>query len=64
MSETAASAGLGLWPAVSTLLRLRLQTLLRGFRRSTPRRKFGTIILGLVLIVFLGGLFALSWLSL
>jgi ABC-2 type transport system permease protein len=64
MSEAAASAGLGLWPAVSTLLRLRLQTLLRGFRRSTPRRKFGTIILGLVLIVFLGGLFTLSWMSL
>ncbi len=64
MSEAVASAGLGLWPAVSTLLRLRLQTVVRGFRRSTRRRKFGTIVLGLVLIVFLGGLFALSWMSL
>jgi hypothetical protein len=64
MSEAAVSAGLGLWPAVSTLLRLRLQILLRGFRRSTPQRKFGTILLGVVLIVFLGGLFTLSWMSL
>ncbi len=64
MSEAVASAGLGLWPAVSTLLRLRLQTVVRGFRRSTRRRKFGTVVLGLVLIVFLGGLFALSWMSL
>ena len=64
MSQAAASAGLELWPAVSTLLRLRLQTLLRGFRRSTPRRKFGTIVLGMVVIALLGGLFALSWLLL
>jgi ABC-2 type transport system permease protein len=64
MSEAAASAGLGLWPAVSTLLRLRLQTVLRGFRRATPRRKFGTIFLGVIVFVLLGGLFAISWMFL
>jgi ABC-2 type transport system permease protein len=61
MSEAVASVGLGFWPAVATLLRLRLQTMLRGFRRSTRRRKFGTIVLLLVVFTLLGGLFALSW---
>ena len=61
MSAAAASAGLGFSSAVSTLLRLRVQTVLRGFRRSTRRRKFGTMVLLLVVITLLGGLFALSW---
>lgn len=64
MSAAAASAGLGVWPAVFTLLRLRALILVRGFRRSTPRRKFGMIFLLIIVIALLAGLFALSWLVL
>ena len=60
MTAAAARAGQSLWPAVATLLRLRLSILLRGLRRSTRRRKVGTIILVIVVLALLVGLFVAS----
>ncbi len=60
MTSVAAHAGQDLWPAVGTLLRLRLSIMLRGFRRSTGRRKVGTIILVIVVVGLLVGLFLAS----
>jgi ABC-2 type transport system permease protein len=54
-------AGQGFWPAVVTLLRLRVQLLFHGFRRATIRRKIGTMVLALIVGAVLVSLFAASW---
>ncbi len=60
MTALAGGAGQSLWPAVATLLRLRLSILLRDFRRTTGRRKVWTIILVVVVGALLVGLFLAS----
>jgi len=50
-----------LWPMVWKLLRLRILILSSGFRRARLRRKIGILVLGVVLLAFLGFIFFLSW---
>ncbi len=54
MSETAVSAGPGLWPAVWKLLRLQALILLNSFRRAKARAKAGMICLAVLGVALLG----------
>jgi hypothetical protein len=49
-----------LWPAVWKLLRLRLIITWSNFRRANKRRKFGMIVLLMVILGFLGFIFFAS----
>jgi ABC-2 type transport system permease protein len=50
----------GMWVVVWKLLRLRLIILLRDFRFAKLRRKIGMILIGLLLLSFLGFIFYIS----
>lgn len=51
----------GLWLSIWKLLGLRLMILARSFRRSNMRTKIITVILGLLILAFLGFAFFISW---
>ena len=53
-----------LWHHVWRLLRLQIAISLSTFRAARLRRKIGTVILALLILVFAGFIFALSWLLL
>ncbi len=62
MSESAmALSDASLWSAVWKLLRLQLVLFIGGFRRARTRRKVGTIILWIIILIVLVGAFVLSW---
>ena len=50
----------GIWQSVWKLLRMRIVILISGFRRAKLRRKIGLIVLGLLLLTFLGFILFLS----
>ncbi|MBN2547895.1 MAG: hypothetical protein JXB15_01960 [Anaerolineales bacterium] len=51
----------GLWSMVWKLLRLRLIIQISSFRRAKTRKKFGMIVLGILLLAFLGFIVFISW---
>jgi ABC-2 type transport system permease protein len=62
VSETSAiTRANSMWPIVWKLLHLRLLILVRDFRRSRLRRKFAMVLIGLMVLAFLGFIFFLSW---
>ena len=56
-----AKPGASLWRSVWKLLRLRWVIFASGFRRASPRRKLGTLILGLLIAGGMVFAFYLSW---
>jgi hypothetical protein len=50
-----------IWPVVWKLLRLRALILINGFRRAKLRARIGMILAALLVLVFLGVVFYLSW---
>lgn len=54
----------GLWSSVWKLLRLRWVIFYNGFRRARRSRQVGILFLGVLLLGFLGFIFAMSWLLL
>jgi len=48
-------------PAMLKLLRMRWRITFSGFKRATPRRKFGIVLVGLLVFGGMAFLFALSW---
>ena len=50
----------GLWVSVLRLLRLRVAIFINGFRRSSLRRKIGTVIAVLAFMAFLGFILFIS----
>jgi ABC-2 type transport system permease protein len=62
--EARADAGAKLWPYVWKLLRLRWVIFSSEFRRAKLKRKFGMIVLGLLVIGGMALAFVLSWMLL
>ena len=61
MSALAPQPSESILPVTWKLLRMRLRITLGGFRRANPRRKFGIIVIWLLILAGMAFLFALSW---